>query len=148
MHAQNLKNRQTIEKQETEIKELLDIVDKLVLNLKIDKGKKEIPVDGLPEGPDVKTFLSQDDKNKIEKIRDRILCEAQKTTKTKIQVVRKLNRNTGGLNVIINIFKVRISQLKMHGIKIYLNIKNKFKKKLINLFLTVFSKIGTFVTQR
>lgn len=86
---------------------MLDIVDKLVLNLKIDKGKKEIPVEGSPEGSDVKTFLSQEDKNKIEKIRDRILYEAQKSTKTKIQVVRKLNRNPGGFNLLLNIFKVR-----------------------------------------
>ncbi|XP_043473886.1 uncharacterized protein LOC122506002 [Leptopilina heterotoma] len=105
INADNLKYRQTMEKQETEIKELLDIVDKLVLNLKIDKGKKEIPVEGLPEGPDAKTFLSQDDKNKIEKIRDRILSETQKTTKTKIQVIRKFNRTPGGFNLILNIFK-------------------------------------------
>ena len=103
---QNLIYRQTLDKQEIEIKELLEIIDRLNLNLRTFKIGKQIPEEGLPEGPDVRNCLSQEEKNQIEKIRERIIDASQKPTKMKIQVLRNPNRNYGGFNILVDIIKV------------------------------------------
>ncbi|XP_033219631.1 uncharacterized protein LOC117174537 [Belonocnema kinseyi] len=103
--AENLIYRQTLDRQEIEIKELLEIIDRLNLNLKTYKVDQKNPVEGLPEGPDIRNFLSHEEKNKVEKIRERILDATQKPTRIKIQVLRKPTRNSGGLSILLDILK-------------------------------------------
>lgn len=67
---------------------------------------QKIPVEGLPEGPDIRNVLSHEEKNKVEKIRERILDASQKPTRMKIQVLRKPIRTSSGLSILLDILKV------------------------------------------
>ena len=87
---------------------MLEIIDRLDLNLRIKKLNSSTPLEGFPEGPEIRTLLSQEDKKKVEQIREG-LDATQKSTKMKIQIVRKPSQNSSGLSILVDVIRVSLS---------------------------------------